>query len=68
MQRQAVVAGVGESTYYTRGKSPDTEFQLTCTAIQNAVADAGLDLAEIDGFVSYMDTRNDPLRLAHALA
>jgi acetyl-CoA acetyltransferase len=67
MQGKAVVAGVGESTYYKRGDSPDSEFQLTCTAIRNAVADAGIDLADVDGFVSYMDTRNDPLRLAHAL-
>jgi acetyl-CoA acetyltransferase len=67
MQGQAVVAGVGESQYYKRGDSPDTEFMLTCTAIRNAVADAGLELAEIDGIVSYMDQRNDPLRLAHAL-
>ena len=67
MQGQAVVAGVGESKFYVRGRSPDSEFQLTCIAIQNAVADAGLELAEVDGFVSYMDTRNDPLRLAHAL-
>ncbi len=67
MQGQAVVAGVGESAYYIRGKSPDSEYRLTCTAIQNAVADAGLDLAEVDGFVSYLDVRNDPLRLAHSL-
>ncbi|NQZ95348.1 MAG: acetyl-CoA acetyltransferase [Myxococcales bacterium] len=67
MHGQAVVAGVGESTYYVRGRSPDSEFQLTCTAIRRAVEDAGLDLAKVDGFVSYMDQRNDPLRLAHAL-
>ena len=67
MQGQAVVAGVGESVYYERGKSPDTEFVLTCKAIRNAVADAGVELADVDGFVSYMDQRNDPLRLARAL-
>ena len=67
MQGKAVVAGVGESTYYKRGEAPNTEFELACTAIQNAVADAGLDLAEVDGFASYMDQRNDPLRLAQAL-
>ena len=67
MHGAAVVAGVGESTYYVRGRSPDTEFQLACTAIRRAVEDAGLELAEIDGFVTYMDTRNDALRLANAL-
>jgi acetyl-CoA acetyltransferase len=67
MRGDAVVVGVGESEYYVRGRAPDSEFQLACTAIRRAVSDAGLDLAEVDGFVSYMDTRNDPLRLAHAL-
>src|SRR6478735_3686087 len=66
MHGAAVVAGVGESTYYMRGKAPETEFQLACIAIRNAVADAGLALADVDGFVSYMD-RNEPVRLSAAL-
>ncbi len=67
MHRGAAVAGVGESAYYIRGRSPDSEFKLCVAAIRAAVADAGLELADIDGFVSYMDQRNDPLRLAAAL-
>lgn len=67
MQAEAAIAGVGESAYYARGRSPESEFQLACTAIQRAVEDAGLKLSDIDGFVSYMDNRNDPLRLASAL-
>jgi acetyl-CoA acetyltransferase len=67
MHGHAVVAGIGESTYYKRGDSPDTEFQLACTAIKRAADEAGVPLSEIDGIVSYMDTRNDPLRLASAL-
>lgn len=67
MQRRSAVAGVGESAYYKRGSSPETEFQLACTAIRRAAEDAGLDVADLDGFVSYMDQRNDPLRLAAAL-
>ena len=67
MHGSAIVSGVGESAYYKRGGSPDNEFQLACTAIRNAVADAGLEMAEVDGIVTYMDTRNDPLRLAQAL-
>jgi len=63
----AAIAGIGESTYYERGRSPHTEFQLACIAIRRAVEDAGLELAEIDGFVSYMDARNDPIRLARVL-
>jgi len=67
MQGNAVVAGVGESEYYVRGKAPESEFRLAVKAIRRAVADAGLELAEVDGIVSYMDQRNDPLRLAAAL-
>ncbi len=67
MQGRAVVIGIGESEYYVRGKSPDSEFWLACTAIRRAVEDAGLALADVDGIVSYMDQRNDPLRLAAAL-
>jgi acetyl-CoA acetyltransferase len=67
MKKQAVLAGVGESDYYVRGRAPQTEFELACTAIRNAAEDAGIALADIDGFVSYNDQRNDPLRLARAL-
>ena len=66
MQGKAVVAGVGESVYYERGRAPQTEFQLCCTAIRNAVEDAGLTMADVDGLCSYMD-RNEPVRLSAAL-
>jgi acetyl-CoA acetyltransferase len=62
----AVVVGVGESTYYQRGKARDSEFQLACIAVRNAVADAGLTMKDVDGFVAYMD-RNEPVRLSAAL-
>jgi acetyl-CoA acetyltransferase len=62
----AVVVGVGESRYYKRGDAPETEFQLACIAIRNALADAGLQPSDVDGFVSYMD-RNEPVRLSAAL-
>ena len=67
MHGQAVVVGVGETEYYKRGGSPETEFQLACRAIQRAADDAGIDVSEIDGLISYMHTRNDPLRLSAAL-
>jgi len=66
MHGAAVVVGVGESTYYKRGGSPNTEFQLACTAIRRAVEDAGLSMSDVDGFTSYMD-RNEPVRLSAAL-
>jgi acetyl-CoA acetyltransferase len=66
MQGQAVVVGVGESRYYKRGEASESEFQLACIAIRNALADAGLEPSDVDGFASYMD-RNEPVRLSHAL-
>jgi acetyl-CoA acetyltransferase len=66
MHGSAVVVGVGESTYYKRGEAKESEFQLACIAIRKAVADAGLELRDVDGFVSYMD-RNEPVRLSAAL-
>jgi acetyl-CoA acetyltransferase len=62
----AAVAGVGESAYYKRGGASLSEFQLACVAIRKAVEDAGLDIADVDGLVSYMD-RNEPIRLSAAL-
>ena len=62
----AAVVGVGESAYYKRGGATESEFQLACIAIRNAVDDAGLAMADVDGFVAYME-RNEPVRLSAAL-
>ncbi|MCH2173758.1 acetyl-CoA acetyltransferase [Myxococcota bacterium] len=67
MQRKTAVVGVGESEYFNRGGATVSEFELACTAIRNAVEDAGLPLSDVDGFVSYLDARNDPVRLSAAL-
>jgi acetyl-CoA acetyltransferase len=66
MHGAAVVVGVGESKYYPRGGAKETEFQLACIAIRNAVEDAGLTMRHVDGLTSYMD-RNEPVRLSAAL-
>ncbi len=64
---KVAVVGVGETTYYKRGGSPDPEFVLVLKAIQRAAEDAGIDVREIDGFASYSSDRNEPLRVAGAL-
>jgi acetyl-CoA acetyltransferase len=61
------VAGIGETTYYKHGKSPDAEFKLALQAILRACEDAGIDPREVDGFASYSNDRNDPSRIAAAL-
>src|SRR5258705_10008497 len=61
------VVGVGETTYYQPGQSPQSEFKLALDAILSACADAGIDPRQVDGFASYSNDRNDPSRLAAAL-
>ncbi|MYJ02692.1 MAG: acetyl-CoA acetyltransferase, partial [Chloroflexi bacterium] len=67
MRGETAIIGVGETTYYKRGRSPDAEFKLVIEAILKASADAGIDPREIDGFASYSNDRNDPSRIAAAL-
>lgn len=67
MAASAAIAGVGESVYYRAGRSPHDAFQLACIAIRAAVDDAGLELADIDGLVTFMDRSGDDARLASTL-
>ena len=51
---RAGVVGVGATEYYKRGQSfPETELSMACTAILAALADAGLTIADLDGFSIY---------------
>lgn len=67
LRGQVAVVGIGESNYYRHGQSPDPEFKLALRAILAACEDAGINPAEIDGFASFSDDRNDASRLAAAL-
>lgn len=67
LRGKVAVAGIGETTYYKHGKSPDPEFTLALKAILRACEDAGISPREVDGFASYSNDRNDPSRLAAAL-
>jgi len=67
LRGRVAVAGIGETTYYKHGKSPDAELKLALQAILRACEDAGISPREIDGFASYSNDRNDPSRLAAAL-
>jgi len=67
LRGQVAVAGIGESNYYRHGQSPDSEFKLALQAILAACDDAGIQPAQIDGFASFSDDRNDASRLAAAL-
>ncbi len=67
LRGRVAVVGVGETTYYKHGRSPDGEFKLALKAVLAACADAGIDPREIDGIASYSNDRSDPSRLAAAL-
>ena len=56
------IAGVG-LRQYRRGGSPLPERSVLVEAIVAACDDAGFAAAEIDGFVSYGDDHNEPVRL-----
>jgi acetyl-CoA acetyltransferase len=57
------VAGVGVRQY-KRGQAPLPERGVLTHAIVDACEDAGFDPADVDGFVSYGDDHNEPIRLA----
>lgn len=56
------VAGIGYRQY-KRGTAPTTEQGVLVRTIVDACEDAGFDPADIDGFVSYGDDKNEPVRL-----
>ena len=54
------VAAVGIGRFqYKRGQSPYSERALLVRAILQACEDAGVDPADVDGFVTYGDDRNN---------
>ncbi len=67
LRGKVAIAGIGETTYYKHGKSPDSEFKLALQAIVRACEDAGISPRDVDGFASYGNDRSDGPRLAAAL-
>jgi acetyl-CoA acetyltransferase len=59
---KTAVAGIGYRQY-KRGTAPLPERGVLVRAIVDACEDAGFDPADVDGFVSYGDDRNEPVRL-----
>lgn len=59
---KTAVAGIGYRQY-KRGTAPWPERGVLVHAIVDACEDAGIDPADVDGFVSYGDDKNEPVRL-----
>ncbi|MGA0595214.1 thiolase C-terminal domain-containing protein [Enterovirga sp. CN4-39] len=54
MRRKTAIVGIGATPYYRRGRSaPRTLNELVGTAILAAIADAGLQIEDVDGFAYY---------------
>jgi len=67
LRGKVAIAGIGETTYYRQGKSPDAEFKLALQAVLAACEDAGVNPRDVDGFASYGNDRSEATRLAAAL-
>lgn len=65
LRDRTAIVGIGH-TEYSRD-SGRSELSLACEAIRAAVEDAGLRLADIDGFTKYTMDNNDPIDLARNL-
>jgi acetyl-CoA acetyltransferase len=67
MKRQPFCGGVSVAglglRQYRRGTAPMSEQGVLVRAIVDACEDAGIDPADVDGFVGYGDDHNEPVRL-----
>src|SRR5438876_10325462 len=60
MKDAAAIVGIAESEYTKWGKlTRCTEYQLALETILHAVNDAGLTIADVDGFASFSNDRNE---------
>lgn len=67
MRGATAIVGIGQTPYYKRGTAPEPELKLAIRAITQAADDAGIDVRDINGFVSYASERSDPAKLMPAL-
>ncbi len=62
---KTAIAGIGQTPFGK--KLPESELELACTAILNALDDAGIALSEVDGLASYTQEANNEVELARNL-
>jgi acetyl-CoA acetyltransferase len=62
---KTAIAGIGQTTFGK--KLPESELELACTAVLNALDDAGINRSEVDGLASYTQESNSEVELARNL-
>jgi acetyl-CoA acetyltransferase len=67
LRAATAVVGIGQTPLYKRATSPDPEMKLCMRAIVAACEDAGIDVRDVDGFVSYGSERNEGQKMMPAL-
>lgn len=67
LRDQTAIVGVGATPYFRRGESlPETTLSMACTAILEALEDAGLSVIDLDGFTIFSNSI-DPGEVAATL-
>jgi len=62
---RTAIAGIGQTAFGK--KLPESELELACTAVLNALEDAGINRSEVDGLASYTQESNSEVELARNL-
>ncbi len=62
---RTAIAGIGQTEFGK--KLAPSELQLACSAVLNALDDAGIDRSEVDGLASYTQESNSEVELARNL-
>lgn len=63
----AAIVGIGNTPWYKRGTTPDSEVKMAVRAVVAAADDAGMDPRDIDGFVSWGSEKNSGTNMMAAL-
>ncbi len=67
LKNKTCIVGIGETQFMRWGRSTRSSFDLACEAISKAVADAGLNIHDIDGLVTYALDQNHVAKMATGL-
>lgn len=65
MKDKTAIAGIGQTEFGK--KLAPSELELACTAVLNALDDAGIDRSEVDGLASYTQESNSEVTMARNL-